>query len=205
MTHSSRLEDIKRFYEILDELRERIGGPKTLAETLRAADFPDTGVYFFFEPGEVRDNSGSGMRVVRVGIGGEGNSLLVDRLRLHKSSNIAGSSFRKAIHDALENRGGIGSGGKERVNRVIHAMPFLWLGVDRKSLRYMERNCIALLSGYNKPAIDTPSSNWLGHHSPNEKIQQSGLWNSDDVEKSYDPHFLDKLEELVKKTRRSQV
>lgn len=167
--------------------------------------FPHTGVYLFLEPNECRSDSGSGMRVVRVGIGGTGKTPLMGRLQLHKSSNIRGSSFRRAIHEALESRDGVEGGRKERVNIVVRAMPFLWLEVDRSDLKYIERNCIALLSNYGKPTLVPQSPNWLGLHSPNGKIRRSGLWNSDDVENSYDPHFLDKLEELVKKMCRSQV
>ena len=145
MTHSNHLEDVKRFYEILDELVIRLDGTKTLAETLRKKDFPDTGMYFFFERGECRSDSGSGMRVVRVGISGESGRLLVERLRDHKSGNTDGSSFRRAIHKALENRDGIGSIGNEEVNSVIRAMPFLWLEIDRSDLKRLERNSIALL------------------------------------------------------------
>ena len=84
-------------------------------------------------------------------------------------------------------------------------MPFLWLEVDRSDLKYIERNCIVLLSNYGKPTLDPPSPSWLGRCSLNPKICKSGLWNSDNVEKSYDEHFLDKLEDLVKKMCRPQV
>ena len=198
MAYTNRLKDMKQLYDILNELKERIG-MKTLAETLHTNDFPHTGMYFFFEPGESRCESGSGMRVVRVGISGEGGRHLVYRLRDHKSGNTEGSVFRRVIHKALENKYGVGSIEKNMVKSVIHAMPFLWLEVDRSDLRYLEINSIALLSNYNKPPLDPPSPNWLGRYSPNEKIRHSGLWNSDEVEKSYDPHFLDQLEGLVKK------
>ena len=40
---------------------------------------------------------------------------------------------------------------------------------------YIERNCIAWLSNLGKPPIDAPSAEWLGSHSTQETIRQSGL------------------------------
>jgi hypothetical protein len=54
----------------------------------------------------------------------------------------------------------------------------------------MELNCIALLSNFLKPSIDPPSPNWLGLQSGERTIRESGLWNTDSVEKSHDPAFL---------------
>ncbi len=224
MTDLNRLDDVNRFYEILNELEGQIG-MKTLAETLRKKDFPHTGMYFFFEPGEYRSVSGIGMRVVRVGIGGKRKRPFVGRLECHrgnkhnKGGSWENSSFRKTVGFALMERDRIQCptwGNKKvrnkadelrvelLVSQIIRTMPFLWLEVDKGDLKYMEENSIALLSNYNKIPIDLPSLNWLGKHSPKEKVRSSGLWNSDDVENSYAPDFLDKLEELVKKMRRSQ-
>lgn len=89
------------------------------------------------------------------------------------------------------------------VSEHIRSMPFLWVKVDDEpgpdSLRaYIERNTIELLSNYNRTTkIDPPSPNWLGRFCKNEKVQRSGLWNSDYVDEAYDKRFLDKLEELV--------
>jgi hypothetical protein len=84
-----------------------------------------------------------------------------------------------------------------RVSDHIGKMPFLWLAVDdpaSKSSRraYIERNTIALLSNYDKPAkVDAPSEYWLGVHSSSEKVRESGLWNSRHVDETYDRDFLD--------------
>lgn len=88
------------------------------------------------------------------------------------------------------------------VSRKIGAMPFLWLGIDdtpgRDSLRSkIERNAIALLSNYNRPALDPPSTNWLGHHSDREKVRLSGLWNNNHVSEQYDPCFLDEMDRCI--------
>jgi hypothetical protein len=66
-----------------------------------------------------------------------------------------------------------------------------------ESLRgYIERNAIALLSNYNKRPLDPPSNAWLGHRCNRERVRNSGLWNSNHVDETYDPAFLDKLDEL---------
>lgn len=88
------------------------------------------------------------------------------------------------------------------VSKIIGAMPFLWLAVDDEprdgSLRgTTERNAIALLSNYGKPALDPPSPGWLGHRCNRERVRNSGLWNSNHVDESYDPAFLDRLAQLV--------
>jgi hypothetical protein len=94
------------------------------------------------------------------------------------------------------------------VSVVIRQMPFLWLRIDDDpgphSLRgTIERNSIALLSNYRKPELDPPSALWLGRHSDREKVRECGLWNSNHVDESYDPAFLDKLNNLVSAMERN--
>lgn len=91
---------------------------------------------------------------------------------------------------------------EQEVSRVIGEMPFLWLAIDDEpgpeSLRgYIERNSIALLSNYGKGKIDPPSASWLGYHCDRERVRGSGLWNSNHVDETYDPAFLDGLEQLI--------
>src|SRR5438270_834093 len=76
------------------------------------------------------------------------------------------------------------------------SMPFVWLVMDDEpgsgSARgYIERNSIALLSNYVKEPIDPPSPTWLGHHCDRPRVRKSGLWNSNHVDESYEPIFLD--------------
>ena len=90
------------------------------------------------------------------------------------------------------------------VSQVIGNMPFLWLSVDdepgAQSLRgFIERNAIALLSNYSKPPIDPPSGPWLGSYCSREKVRTSGLWNSNHVDESYNPAFIDSLAALVER------
>ena len=91
-----RLEDIRRFYEILESLEKRVWGKRTLADCNGYLDWPERGVYFFFEPGEMRTTSGRGMRVVRVGTHAlqEGSKTnLWKRLRQHQGTLKSGGSI----------------------------------------------------------------------------------------------------------------
>lgn len=63
----SRLDDLVRFYALLDALAAQQGGGRCLGECHGRMPWPKRGVYFFLEPGEVRSDSGVGPRVVRVG------------------------------------------------------------------------------------------------------------------------------------------
>jgi hypothetical protein len=94
---------------------------------------------------------------------------------------------------------------EQEVSRFIGRMPFIWLAVGDDagpdSLRgYVERNSIALLSNFQKPRIDAQSAGWLGAKCNRERVRASGLWNQNHVNESYDPAFLDRLEQLVAAT-----
>jgi len=62
---ADRRRDLDRFYELLDRLSARLGGPRRLGQSRGADGWPERGVYFFFEEGELRE--GGPPRVVRVG------------------------------------------------------------------------------------------------------------------------------------------
>jgi len=84
------------------------------------------------------------------------------------------------------------------ISNYIRAMPFLWLAVDDdpgpESLRKtIERNSIALLSNFERDAIDPPSPGWLGRLSSTKRVRESSLWNSDHVNEIWDPRFLQLL------------
>lgn len=154
-----RLSDIRGFYGALYDLKKRVGGFRTLAACDGRMDWPRRGVYFFFEEGEVRSDSGSGLRVVRVGthaLKGGSRTTLWKRLRNHKGTksghgNHRGSIFRKLVGSALarresdlrcetweDNTRPLGSVKASEhklecaVSEYIGAMPFLWLEVDDK-------------------------------------------------------------------------
>lgn len=236
----SRLDDLVQLYALLDRLEQRLDGKHSFVDRNRLISWPQRGVYFFFEPGEERSDSGNGLRVVRVGTHAltEGSrSTLRNRLSQHRGvlrtggGNHRGSIFRLLVGTALQSHlqaGGIGSWGckpdaaqaahilgqtpgelrarehelEVAVSRYIEAMPFLWVAVPDlpgpNSWRgYIERNCIALLSNWEKRPLDSPSSGWLGHRCDRERVRRSGLWNSDHVNERYDPAFLITLEECI--------
>jgi hypothetical protein len=91
------------------------------------------------------------------------------------------------------------------VSQILGDMTFLWLpvldeaGPDSRR-GYIERNAIALLSNSGKPILDPPSPRWLGLHSDRARVRNSGLWNQNHVEETYDPAFLDALKDLVTQT-----
>lgn len=235
----TRLADVTRFYAILDALEHRLGSRRRLLECSARQHWPHRGVYFFFEPGQQRTDSGDGTRVVRVGthaLTKPSKTTLWQRLSQHRGiqrdggGNHRGSVFRKLVGQALiAQQGhdvatwGVGSSPgqavrckgitrdqlkaseqpiEQTVTATLGAMAVLWLAVDDdpgpESRRgYLERNAIALLSNYQKPAIDAPSGDWLGRFSDRERVRRSGLWNSNHVDETYEPAFLDALEQQV--------
>jgi hypothetical protein len=207
--------------------------------TLSFANCPARGVYFFFEDGEARTQSGSDSRVVRVGthalVAGS-KSTLRQRLSQHRgtksgSGNHRGSIFRLLVGQALMEEArrqdcpswGIKGAAKQAalamnvdphqmasaeepieqmVSARIGAMEVITLSIPDEpgpgSLRgFVERNAIAMLSNFNKPAIDTPSSQWLGHRSNRPMVRASGLWNQNHVDETYSPDFLEILARLI--------
>ena len=162
----------------------------------------------------------------------ESGTRLWSRLSQHRGQlrsgggNHRGSIFRLIVGTALIARYGYeyptwGNGNtansdirlgetelEREVSRVIGAMPFVWLAIDDEpgadSLRgYIERNSIALLSDFNKPSLDPPSKDWLGHRCNRERVRKSGLWNSNHVDEHYDAEFLNRLEEQVEAAERT--
>ena len=108
---------LDRFYELLSELEGRLGGMRTLGECHGRMGWPRRGAYFFFEPGEIRED-GRKPRVVRVGthaLKGGSKSTLWGRLRQHRGSlggewvgggNHRGSVFRLHMGSAILRREG---------------------------------------------------------------------------------------------------
>ena len=204
----------------------RLGGARRLSECTRMDGWPVRGVYFFFEEGERRKESGDGPRVLRVGthsIARGAQTTLWNRLSQHRGTRDGGgnhraSVFRLWIGDALGRRGpdlhvdswldrrASTSSVKESehplecaVTAYIGSMPLLWLGIDDRAQRAsVERSAIALLSNYGRICpLDTPSAGWLGRFSSSARVRESGIWNSQLVGSSYDEGFLRVLEREV--------
>lgn len=157
-----RIEQLNRFYDILQELESKTG-TRILAISDNHMDWPQQGVFFFFQPGEFRAN-GEQMRVVRVGIANpvaaDRQSALWDRLREHRgtvSGKFAGggnhrtSDFRYFVGSSLIARDRIDCSSWEKldlantvirkkehrleteVSQIINNMPFLWIDTERSA------------------------------------------------------------------------
>ena len=148
---------MKRFYGLLSDLEQQLGGARTLSQCDGRMGWPQRGVYFFREPGEDRSDTGSGPRIVRVGTHalktGSGTKLWT-RLSQHRGQarsgggNHRGSIFRLIVGTALIERDrhefptwDNGSSApreirqgeiplEQAVSKVIGAMPFLWLAIN---------------------------------------------------------------------------
>ncbi|WP_182882066.1 MULTISPECIES: hypothetical protein [unclassified Microbispora] len=109
---TARRQDTDRFYALLDELAERVGGPRRLYQCSAASGWPPHGVYFFFQDGETRAD-GARPRVVRVGthaLTPTSRTTLWTRLAQHRGQisgtnpgggNQRGSIFRRHVGYAL--------------------------------------------------------------------------------------------------------
>lgn len=152
-----RLEHLKRFYAVLDELEDACGGARRLSDCYGRMSWPQRGVYFFREDGEHRSDTGRGPRIVRVGthaLNGNSKTKLWTRLSQHRGrqesagGNHRGSIFRLIVGAALVDRHGrhcptwgqgnnapaeIRAGETElerEVSHTIGAMPFLWITIN---------------------------------------------------------------------------
>ncbi|CAB4712374.1 MAG: hypothetical protein F2673_06220 [Actinobacteria bacterium] len=103
--------DVDRFYSLVGEMRARCGGERTLSTCDAGSGWPERGVYFFFEPGELRSDGGSA-RVVHVGTHAlrPSSATLWNRLSNHRghiSGEFAGggshrgSIFREHVGAAM--------------------------------------------------------------------------------------------------------
>jgi hypothetical protein len=160
---------------------------------------PLNGIYILFENGEITHNTN---RIVRVGTH-NGDGRLPSRLKSHFiKENKDRSIFRKNIgrallnkvsdpfleqweidltsHEARENFQNKVDNYKQK--QVEHQVTqyiqqnfwFVVFPIDKREDRlFWESRIISTLSWCNECK---PSDNWLGLHSPKEKIRESGLW-----------------------------
>ena len=155
---STRLDDLVRFYALMDSLEERLGGKRMLSACDGRMGWPRRGIYFFTEEGEQRSDTGAGPRIVRVGthaLTAGSRTKLWNRLSQHRGparsggGNHRASIFRLIVGTALIERDGhecaswddrrssapreVREGEQDMeclVSKQIGAMPFLWLDVD---------------------------------------------------------------------------
>lgn len=219
--------DLDRLYRALASLESGLGGKRLMSECSGQQNWPQSGVYFFFEPGEYR-SSAAAPRVVRVGTHGVSRgskAILWNRLRTHRGAgdgtgNHRGSVFRLHVGAALAPRDptlatttwGVGQRAdaevrkqeqhlERAVSQYIGAMSVLWLAIEDDAGPASDRAYIERnLIGLlvgKAGPVDRPSAEWLGRFSPNERIRNSGLWNVDFLDYSYSSKFLQVLDEYV--------
>jgi len=153
----SRIKDIQAFYSLLDTLERITDSACKLGNCSGRMNWPKRGVYFFKENGEIRTDSGTGMRIVRVGTHAlklDSKTKLWTRLSQHRGTqrtgggNHRGSIFRLIVGTSLIGRFGytfpswgegksapkdVRNGEKPlemKVSSEIGSMPFLWLAVE---------------------------------------------------------------------------
>lgn len=139
-----------------------------------------------------------------------------------RGGNHRGSIFRLLVGEALLNSGsspqleswGRGAsatrdqremerGHEIRVSEYLSNMLLLFLAVPdepgpQSARGIIERNSIALLSGYHGSLTDQPSAGWIGRNSGRERVRKSGLWNNRHVDERYNREFLRLFEESVR-------
>jgi hypothetical protein len=143
---------------MLSAVETKCGGMGVLGNCNGRMSWPRRGVYFFFEPCELRAGTGTGLRVVRVGthaVSRRSKSTLWGRLSQHRGKadgaggNHRGSVFRLLLGAALAARDprlasatwGVGQSAAKairdselkleaRVSKYIGKMPFIWLECD---------------------------------------------------------------------------
>ena len=204
-----RAGTVREFYAQIEELERRMGGRWRLQNADAQRPWPQRGVFFLFERGKRRGGSGVGARIVHVGTHAltEGSgSTLWSCLHQHRGNvnppggNHRASRLRKIVGEAIMAKKpelavdswGRGEQGPSRSNRSEAILERL---VSRR-IRGMSVVCLPV-----EAASDPPSSNWLGRHSPRERVRSSGLWNDADVDAEFDSTFLEVFGGLVLDTR----
>lgn len=174
-------------------------------------DIPENGIYIIFEKGETL---GELDRIVRIGTH-EADNNLITRLNQHFSGNKNGSAFRKYIGFCIISQENpkylptwkLKSSQHEEVNKkyereleecISHYIKkhtsFIVFEVNTKEERlFWEKKLIATLAQSDETKA---SDNWLGNHSPELKIKQSGLWQTQHIKAEILTD--DEFDELVK-------
>ena len=228
MTNTQQ-SDTEKFYDLLDELSNKVGGPRRLSDCTSSSGWPSHGVYFFFEDGENRVNNSP--RVVRIGthaLTTTSKTKLWNRLSTHRGivggsrpggGNHRASIFRLHVGTSLLARGDwpdeVRSSWRnnnaghtalqaehaleQAVTQNIGAMPFLWLAVPNREDRAAVERNTIGLLSCRNGSQDIASSRWLGLRAENEKVRTSALWNVNHVDDGYDPRYLETFRALVRR------
>lgn len=227
LSQSDQERDLERLYCSIETLESGLGGKRLLSACSGQHDWPQNGIYLFFEPGERRQGR-EVPRIVRVGTHGVSRgskATLWNRLRTHKGTgegtgNHRGSIFRLHVGAALAARDpslAVPTWGVDQstdaevrkreehleraVSQYIGAMSVLWLAIEGEAGPASDRAYLERnLIGLivgRFGPIDAASPGWLGQFSPDERIRKSGLWNLDFLDYTYAREALDVLEAYV--------
>jgi hypothetical protein len=151
---------VERFYELLDDLARKTGGPRHLGKCCGRDTWPDRGIYFFFEPGEMRRFKSARQRVVRVGTHAirEGEqSKLWTRLRGHRGSvrtgggNHRGSIYRLHAGMAIMAREGLVQPATWSVKKVPAAAKLSERDMERRVSDYLATTTLLWLNVDDAP------------------------------------------------------
>lgn len=215
MSLDSGIQTTKQVYSLVRSL------PRLNHETPKD-QLPENGLYFFFEQGEaVQWNKVSVDRIVRIGTHRK-DGRFRKRIQQHYGNvhsfggNKNGSVFRKHVGGALLRRSNstdlrlgewLTQGGSSfidveiMVSRLLRQnFTFSCIRIDRERERLsLEKELIALVARH---PLGEPSSEWLGKHAVSEKINHSGLWNTQHIDaESLTPENLRRFETLVRITQ----
>ena len=211
-----RERDLAQLYTVLEQAAD---GPVLLPHSRVGPNA--SGVYFFFESGEVRRNGCP--RVVRVGRSGNLRSRLLNqhlhgthRDNCYDDHGLRSSVFRHHIGLALIVRDKLFLGERtpeetankwrkfKKVEPSSHVERDFERDVERRVTRVLSAMSVAWIVTSEHARIekhliallssaDSPSGSWLGLFHSQDEIRQSGLWNVTHVGEGYDRDMLDLL------------
>lgn len=220
---TASVADPKRLAEIICERVHKLIRRLSCHKNPNEVAFTN-GLYFFYETGEKSPHDTKG-RIVRIGNHPRKQDGLKERLRMHYTSNKNSSVFRKFLGGALLRKAdpngpclkpGPGKGHWEKqdahhclrcrslekeVSQLLrHSFSFRCIEIKDKELRnLLEKKLIGSVSFCE---ICAPSADWLGQDVYNDKVKDSGLWNSNHVRGKDQMTFrdLEKIKQYVDET-----
>jgi hypothetical protein len=220
--YEALLED---FYLLIDRLSVGLDGGRTLSSISRNQGWPRRGVYFFFEPGEMRPTAPHQPRVVRVGTHGlkaGAKSTLYGRLRQHRGLNDGGGNHRGSVFRKHAGRALLAKSSADQtcpswgrgnhathtvtaaerwleceVSRYLGSMSVIWLDIDDEPGPLSSRGFIERNAIGLLACREAASPTWLGRHTTHPTIPTSYLWNVDHIQHPVEDDFIHPLSEFV--------
>jgi len=162
---------------ICNQLHQLLAGIPHKDFRFDSKSIPKNGIYILFEKGETGHDA---ERIVRIGTHAGRNQLPMKLWQHFADGNMEKNLFRKNIGRAILNRRGEIAGEKllkteiQVTYYIREAFRFVAFAVDEKAERLLWESKI--ISTVAQCSECRPSNNWLGLHSPQEKIRESGLW-----------------------------